>query len=71
MSAYLRYKIVLWMVWVQFALLPVVIIMISVANNRVMWRWNLLNWLMGEDTVGNLSPKGIKTFIENQKGGKR
>lgn len=71
MSAYLRYKIVLWMVWVQFALLPVVIIMISVANNRVMWRWNLLNWLMGKDTVGNLSPKGIKTFIKNQKGGKR
>lgn len=42
----LRYKAVLWMVWVQIALLPVVIVMINVTNNGVMWRWNLPNWLM-------------------------
>lgn len=46
MSDSLRYKIVLWMVWVQIALLPVVILMINVTNSGVMWRWNLLNWLM-------------------------
>lgn len=34
------------MVWVQIALLPVIIVMISVAGSDVMWRWNLLNWLM-------------------------
>lgn len=46
MSESARYKIVLWMVWVQIALLPVVILMINVTNSGVMWRWNLLNWLM-------------------------
>lgn len=46
MSDSLRYKIVLWMVWAQIALLPVVIVMINVTNNGVMWRWNLVNWLM-------------------------
>lgn len=42
----LRYKIVLWMVWVQIALLPVVIVMITVTNSGVMWRWNLINNLL-------------------------
>lgn len=36
MSDSLRYKIVLWMVWVQIALLPVVILMINVTNSGVM-----------------------------------
>lgn len=42
----LRYKIVLWMVWVQIALLPVIIVMIYVTNSGVMWRWNLINNLL-------------------------
>ena len=46
MSDSLRYKIVLWMVWVQIALLPVVILMINVTNSGVMWRWNLINNLL-------------------------
>lgn len=43
MSESLRYKIVLWVVWVQIALLPVIIVMINVTNGGVMWRWNLIN----------------------------
>lgn len=46
MSDSLRYKIVLWMVWVQIVLLPVIYLMLYVTNNDLMWRWNLLNWLM-------------------------
>lgn len=46
MSYSLRYKIVLWMVWVQIALMPVIILMIGVTNNGVMWRWNLINNLL-------------------------
>ena len=46
MSESARYKIVLWMVWVQIALLPVVMVMISVVGSDVTWRGNLLNWLM-------------------------
>lgn len=46
MSDSLRYKIVLWMVWVQIALLPVIIVMIYVTNSGVMWRWNLINNLL-------------------------
>lgn len=34
------------MVWVQIALLPVIIVMITVTNNGVMWRWNLINNLL-------------------------
>ena len=34
------------MVWVQIALLPVVILMINVTNSGVMWRWNLINNLL-------------------------
>lgn len=46
MSESLRYKIIIWMVWVQIALLPVIIVMITVTNNGVMWRWNLINNLL-------------------------
>lgn len=46
MSDSLRYKIVLWMVWVQIALLPFIIVMINVTNSGVMWRWNLINNLL-------------------------
>lgn len=41
-----KYKIVLWMVWVQIALLPVIYLMLYVTNNDLMWRWDLLNWLL-------------------------
>lgn len=34
------------MVWVQIALLPVIIVMINVTNGGVMWRWNLINTLL-------------------------
>lgn len=46
MSESARYKIVLWMVWVQIALLPVIILMINVTESGVMWRWNLINNLL-------------------------
>lgn len=34
------------MVWVQIALIPVVIVLINVTNGGVMWRWNLINNLL-------------------------
>lgn len=46
MSESLRYKIVLWVVWVQIALLPVIIVMITMTNGGVLWRWNLINNLL-------------------------
>ena len=46
MSDSLRYKIVLWIVWVQIALLPIIYMMLYVTEQGVIWRWNLVNWLM-------------------------
>ena len=46
MSDSLRYKIVLWLVWVQLALLPIIYMMLCVTEHGVLWRWNLVNWLM-------------------------
>ena len=46
MSDSLRYKIVLWMVWAQLALLPIIYMMLCVTEHGVLWRWNLNNWLM-------------------------
>lgn len=34
------------MLWVQIALLPIICTMLYVTDNVLMWRWNLLNWLM-------------------------
>lgn len=34
------------MVWVQIALIPIVIVLINVTNGGVMWRWNLINNLL-------------------------
>ena len=42
----LRYKIVLWLVWVQLALLPINYMMLCVTEHGVLWRWNLVNWLL-------------------------
>lgn len=46
MKTSLRYKIVLWMVWGQIALLPIIYMMLCVTEHGVLWRWNLVNWLM-------------------------
>lgn len=46
MKPSLRYKIVLCMVWVQLALLPIIYMMLAVTDNGLIWRWNLVNWLM-------------------------
>ena len=42
----LRYKIVLWLVWAQLALLPIIYMMLCVTEHGVLWRWNLVNWLL-------------------------
>lgn len=34
------------MVWVQIALLPVIIVMITMTNGGMLWRWNLINNLL-------------------------
>lgn len=40
-----RYKVCLWMVWVQLALIPIVYLMMWVVNGTpYIWRWNLLHW---------------------------
>lgn len=46
MSDSLRYKIVLWMVWGQIALLPIICVMIYITKDGLIWRWNLIHWLM-------------------------
>ena len=45
MKTSLRYKIVLWMVWVQLALLPVIIYMNRLEVYPEVWRWNISNWI--------------------------
>ncbi len=43
----LRYKVCLWMVWVQLALIPIVYLMMwAVEGKPYIWRWNLLAWFM-------------------------
>ncbi|WP_289225690.1 hypothetical protein [Bacteroides acidifaciens] len=43
----LRYKICLWMVWLQLALIPIVYLMMwAVDGTPYIWRWNLLSWVM-------------------------
>ena len=45
MKESLRYKICLWMVWVQLALIPTVYLMMWVVDGTpYIWRWNLLSW---------------------------
>lgn len=63
----LRYKIVLCMVWMQIALAPIVIVMINVTNNGVMWRWNLLNWLLVMGYVLGLLALPISRGLEKSK----
>lgn len=69
MSDTLRYKIVLWVLLVQIALLPIVIVMISVTNSGVMWRWNLINnLLVGGYILGLLAlpvSRGLKVYSRN------
>ena len=45
MKESLRYKICLWIVWVQLALIPTVYLMMWVVDGTpYIWRWNLLSW---------------------------
>lgn len=67
MSDSLRYKIVLWMVWVQIALLPIIIVMINETNSGVMWRWNLLNWMMAGGYILGLLALPISRGLEKPK----
>lgn len=41
----LRYKICLWIVWGQLALIPIVYLMMWLVDGTpYIWRWNLLSW---------------------------
>ena len=66
MSDTLRYKIVLWMVWVQIALLPIIYLMLYITNNDLMWRWNLLNWFMVGGYLIGLLALPFSRGLENQ-----
>lgn len=45
MKGSLRYKVCLWIVWVQFALIPIVYLMMwAIDGTPYIWRWNLLSW---------------------------
>lgn len=46
MSESLRYKIVLWMVWVQPALIAIAIWMIEFTGPDRVWRWNVPFWTL-------------------------
>lgn len=67
MSDSLRYKIVLWMVWAQIALLPVVIIMMNVTGNGLLWRWNLPNNLMVGGYILGLLALPVSRGLEKPK----
>ena len=67
MSDSLRYKIVLWMVWVQIALLPVIIVMINVTDGGVMWRWNLINNLLAVGYILGLLALPVSRGLEKPK----
>lgn len=67
MSDSLRYKIVLWMVGVQIALLPVIIVMINVTNSGVMWRWNLINNLLVVGYILGLLALPVSRVLEKPK----
>lgn len=67
MSDSLRYKIVLWMMWVQIALLPIIVVMINVTNSGVMWRLNLLNWMMVGGYILGLLALPVSRGLEKPK----
>lgn len=47
MKGSLQYKVCLWMVWMQLALIPIVYLMMwAVEGKPYIWRWNLLAWFM-------------------------
>ena len=46
MSESARYRLLLWLVWGQIALLPVIFLMLYATSDGLMWRWNIVNWLM-------------------------
>jgi len=55
------------MVWVQIALLPVIIVMISVTNSGVMWRWNLINNLLVTGYILGLLALPVSRGLEKPK----
>lgn len=55
------------MVWAQIALLPVVILMINVTESGVMWRWNLIGWLMIGGYVLGLLALPVSRGLEKPK----
>ena len=67
MSDSLRYKIVLWLVWVQLALLPIIYMMLAVTNNGLIWRWNLPNWLMVGGYIFGLLALPLSRGLEKPK----
>ncbi len=46
MSDSLRYKIVLWLVWVQIALIVMAVLMIDHTDPNLVWRWNVPFWTL-------------------------
>lgn len=46
MSDSLRYKVVLWMVWLQPALIAIAICMIEFTAPGRVWRWNIPFWTL-------------------------
>lgn len=67
MSDSLRYKIVLWLVWMQIALLPIVILMIYMTKGCLMWRWNLINNLLVVGYVIGLLAFPVSRGLEKPK----
>lgn len=55
------------MVWAQIALLPIVILMINVTESGVMWRWNLISWLMIGGYVLGLLALPVSRGLEKPK----
>lgn len=45
MKTSLRYKIVLWIVWGQIALLPIWLCMVYLIPHNQSWRWGLATWV--------------------------
>lgn len=55
------------MVWVQIALLPVIIVMINVTDGGVMWRWNLIHNLLVVGYILGLLALPVSRGLEKPK----
>lgn len=45
MNARMRYRLCLWMVWLQLALLPAIVCMGEMTSSSLDWRWGLDTWV--------------------------